>query len=153
MIGNSLWGVRTLTRPVEACSMNAVTEMSAISLPRPMTMRCSAVRAISLIRWEETKTVRPSPRATIRQIPQPTRTGPATPSPGRTIQHIPHLHPEPASPAELVPDLGVPAVGAGRSQPDLHSPCPHMNKRLFSADTDQSVWPFARPNTSVGGPC
>ena len=40
--------------------MNSVTEVSAISWPRPMTIRWSAVSSISLIRWEETKTVRPS---------------------------------------------------------------------------------------------
>ena len=36
---------------------------SASSLPWPMTMRWSAVSAISLIRWLETNTVRPSARA------------------------------------------------------------------------------------------
>lgn len=40
--------------------MNSFTEVSAIICPRPMTIRCSAVSAISLIRCEETKTVRPS---------------------------------------------------------------------------------------------
>ena len=40
--------------------MTASTLSSASSRPRPITTRCSAVRAISLIRWEDTNTVRPS---------------------------------------------------------------------------------------------
>ena len=40
--------------------MKSATAVSAISWPRPMTIRWSAVSAISLIRWLETKTVRPS---------------------------------------------------------------------------------------------
>ena len=52
--------------------------VSAISRPRPMTIRCWAVRAISLIRCEETKTVRPSaasPRSSdrIQRIPSVSR--------------------------------------------------------------------------------
>ena len=39
---------------------NSSTGMSASSWPRPITIRCSAVWAISLIRCEETNTVRPS---------------------------------------------------------------------------------------------
>ena len=41
--------------------MKSFIEVSAISRPCPITIRCSAVSAISLIRWEETKTVRPWP--------------------------------------------------------------------------------------------
>ncbi len=40
--------------------MNSGIDRLASSLPRPITTRWSAVRAISLIRCEETKTVRPS---------------------------------------------------------------------------------------------
>ena len=40
--------------------MKSLTDMSAISWPRPITIRWSAVSAISLMRWLETKTVRPS---------------------------------------------------------------------------------------------
>ena len=40
--------------------MNSDIEQSAISLPRPITIRWSAVDSISDIRWLETKTVRPS---------------------------------------------------------------------------------------------
>ena len=40
--------------------MKSLTLMSASSWPRPITIRWSAVSAISLIRWLETKTVRPS---------------------------------------------------------------------------------------------
>ena len=39
--------------------MNAAMGVSASSLPRPMMIRWSAVSAISLIRWLETKMVRP----------------------------------------------------------------------------------------------
>lgn len=52
-------GVRTRT-PESVCrSMNAVMLVSARSRPRPMTMRWSTVSAASLIRWLDTKTVRP----------------------------------------------------------------------------------------------
>ena len=64
-------GVRTLTLPVEAREMNSATEVSAISLPCPITIRCSAVSAISLIRWEETNTVRPSAARSLQQVPDP----------------------------------------------------------------------------------
>ena len=40
--------------------MHSATDASAIRAPRPMTMRWSAVTAISLIRCEDTKTVLPS---------------------------------------------------------------------------------------------
>ncbi len=53
-------GVRTRAKSAELAEMKSVTLMSASSWPRPITMRWSAVSAISLIRWEETKTVRPS---------------------------------------------------------------------------------------------
>ena len=44
------------------------TVVSAISRPRPTTMRCSAVRAISLIRCEETNTVRPSAASSLSRV-------------------------------------------------------------------------------------
>ncbi len=56
----SVSGVRTRAKPAEFAAMKSWMLMSASSCPRPMTMRWSAVSAISLIRWEETKTVRPS---------------------------------------------------------------------------------------------
>ncbi len=40
--------------------MKSAIEVSASSRPWPMTTRWSAVRAISLIRCEDTKTVRPA---------------------------------------------------------------------------------------------
>ncbi len=40
--------------------MNSAVVQSEMSLPRPMTIRWSAVFSISDIRWLETKTVRPS---------------------------------------------------------------------------------------------
>ena len=53
-------GERTRTVLCPAAAMTASTLSSASSRPRPITTRCSAVRAISLIRWEDTNTVRPS---------------------------------------------------------------------------------------------
>ncbi|SLI22079.1 Uncharacterised protein [Mycobacteroides abscessus subsp. abscessus] len=40
--------------------MNSLVGVSAMSLPRPITIRCSAVWAISESRWLDTSTVRPS---------------------------------------------------------------------------------------------
>ena len=53
-------GDLTSTDRSELRSMNSSVEESAISAPRPITMRWSAVTAISLIRWLDTKIVRPS---------------------------------------------------------------------------------------------
>ncbi|KRC95336.1 hypothetical protein ASE41_05980 [Streptomyces sp. Root264] len=63
----SVCGVRTRAKSAELAEMKSFTLMSASSWPRPMTIRWSAVSAISLIRWDETNTVRPSAaRAFIR---------------------------------------------------------------------------------------
>ena len=51
---------RTRTSGWPACAMKSAMLVSAMSRPRPMTIRCSAVTAISFIRCEDTKTVRPS---------------------------------------------------------------------------------------------
>ena len=51
--------------------MNSSTLVSAISRPRPMTIRWSAVSAISLIRWLETNTVRPSAGEGPHQVADP----------------------------------------------------------------------------------
>ena len=56
----SAWGERTSTERSELRAMNSSVGQSAISLPLPMTMRWSAVTAISFIRWLDTKMVRPS---------------------------------------------------------------------------------------------
>lgn len=61
-------GVRTSTPPREARSVKSATEVSAISCPRPITIRCSAVSAISLIRCEETSTVRPSTASDLSRL-------------------------------------------------------------------------------------
>ena len=50
-----------------ACRTNSSTRMSVINRPRPITITCSAVSAISLIRCEETKTVRPSAASVFEQ--------------------------------------------------------------------------------------
>src|SRR5262249_28669620 len=55
-----LAGERTRTSFLELCRTNSSMGVSATSRPRPITIRCSAVSAISLIRWLETKMVRPS---------------------------------------------------------------------------------------------
>ena len=52
--------LRTRTSPRRGPGDELVQPVSAISRPRPMTIRCWAVSAISLIRCEETNTVRPS---------------------------------------------------------------------------------------------
>ena len=67
LISSSAIGVRTRTAAPEERAMNSDIEQSAIILPRPITIRWSAVDSISDIRWLETKTVRPSAaRAFIR---------------------------------------------------------------------------------------
>ena len=58
--------------------MSSAIGRSAISRPRPTTMTCSAVSAISLIRWLETKTVCPSAarvlsRSRIQRMPSGSR--------------------------------------------------------------------------------
>ena len=50
---------------------NSSTLVSAISRPRPITIRWSAVSAISLIRCDETKTVRPSAARPLEQVADP----------------------------------------------------------------------------------
>src|SRR6478735_9007059 len=61
-------GERTNTTFCEARATKSSTLVSAISLPRPITIRWSAVSAISLMRWEETKTVRPSAASPFRRL-------------------------------------------------------------------------------------
>ena len=51
--------------------MNCSTVVSASSRPRPITTRCSAVSAISLIRWLDTNTVRPSAARSLQQGAHP----------------------------------------------------------------------------------
>ena len=51
--------------------MKSLTEPDEMSRPRPMTTSCSAVRAISLMRWLETKTVRPSRGEALEQVAHP----------------------------------------------------------------------------------
>ena len=48
-----------------------MTPSSRSNLPLPMTMRWSAVRAISFIRWLETRTVRPSAAKAAHQVANP----------------------------------------------------------------------------------
>ena len=57
---SAAWGLRTCTDCWELDRTNSSALVSAISLPLPITSRWSVVRAISLIRWLETSTVRPS---------------------------------------------------------------------------------------------
>jgi hypothetical protein len=61
-------GERTSTTLLDASATNSSTSRSAISSPRPTTMRCCAVNAISLIRCEETNTVRPSAARPFRRL-------------------------------------------------------------------------------------
>ena len=57
---SAAWELRTCTDCRELARTNSSMLVSAISRPLPITSRWSAVRAISLIRWLETSTVRPS---------------------------------------------------------------------------------------------
>src|SRR5580658_3884696 len=57
---SAAWGLRTCTDCWELDRTNSSTLVSAISRPLPITSRWSAVSAISLIRWLEISTVRPS---------------------------------------------------------------------------------------------
>ena len=61
-VATKRWGVGVTMRTASVLfsAVNSSTVVSAISRPRPMTTRRSAVRAISLMRWLETRTVRPS---------------------------------------------------------------------------------------------
>ena len=93
------------------------TLVSAISRPRPMTIRWSAVSAISLIRCEETKTVRPSaarPFSRLRIQWMPSGSRPLTGSSSITVcgspssaEAMPSRWPMPSenSPARLRRDL------------------------------------------------
>ena len=51
--------------------MNSSTLVSAISLPRPITTRWSAVNDISVIRWLDTSTVRPCAANVAQQVADP----------------------------------------------------------------------------------
>ena len=51
--------------------MNSATVQSAMSLPRPITIRWSAVFSISDIRWLDTNTVRPSAASALHQVADP----------------------------------------------------------------------------------
>ena len=64
-------GVRTRTAWPEPRAMNSAMPQSAMSRPRPMTSRWSAVYSISDIRWLETRTVRPSAARDLHQVPDP----------------------------------------------------------------------------------
>ncbi len=48
--------------------MSSCTDMSAISRPRPITIRCEAVSAISLMRCDDTKIVRPSAASALSRL-------------------------------------------------------------------------------------
>ncbi len=61
-------GVTTRTVAAPESRTKSATVVSARRRPRPMTIRWSAVRAISLIRWEETRTVRPSAARDLRRV-------------------------------------------------------------------------------------
>src|SRR5262249_25946114 len=86
-------GERTRTRD-PAADVILSTLSSAMSLPRPITTRCCAVKAISLMRWLETNTVRPSSasrwnRLRIQTMPSGSR--PVTGSSNRRICGSPSM--------------------------------------------------------------
>ena len=51
--------VRSVTRPPEKAATSSAALVSAMTLPRPITTRWSAVSSSSLIRWLDTRTARP----------------------------------------------------------------------------------------------
>src|SRR3984957_14179771 len=65
---SAAWGLRRCPDCWELDRTNSSTLVSAISRPLPITSRWSAVRAISLIRWLETSTVRPSAASARRSV-------------------------------------------------------------------------------------
>ena len=71
VIASATWVVRRTNRPPDASAIRSCTLVSASSRPRPMTTRWSAVSASSLIRWLETKTVRPCRRQPAQQAADP----------------------------------------------------------------------------------
>src|SRR5581483_4111256 len=81
-------GVRTRTMFREALRMNSAIDTSASTRPRPTMRRWSAVSAISLMRWLETRTVRPSlarPRSRLRIQRTPSGSSPLTGSSRTTV--------------------------------------------------------------------
>ena len=56
---------------LSAIARSSSAETSAISRPRPTMTKCSAVSAISLIRCDETNTVRPSAGEVLEQVADP----------------------------------------------------------------------------------
>src|SRR5271154_952324 len=115
-------GVRTRTPAVVAWSTKSSTLASVMSLPRPSTTSRVAVCAISLIRCEDTRTVRPSAASDlsssrIQRTPSGSRplTGSAPTTAGRRrpaqprggpAEALPHPQGEPAGPG--AGDLGQP---------------------------------------------
>src|SRR6266566_4309951 len=61
-------GVRTVTELPEARATNSSTVVSAMSRPRPTTISRVAVWAISLIRCDDTNTVRPSAASALSRL-------------------------------------------------------------------------------------
>ena len=105
-------GERTTTDRAGGTGSELGTGSSAISLPRPMITRCSATALISVIRWEETKTVRlcaassaSSPR--IHRMPSGSR--PLTGSSSITISGSPSSAPAMPSRCDM-PRENVPAL-------------------------------------------
>jgi hypothetical protein len=92
--------------------MNSATLVSAISRPRPMTISCVAVCAISLIRCDETKTVFPLGGQVLQQRADPADAldvqavhrlveddgGGVAEQRRRDAQPLPHAEGEPARP-------------------------------------------------------
>ena len=74
------------TRSSEAVAMSWSTETSARSRPLPITIRWSAVSSSSLIRWLETKTVRPSAASAAERLAHPADPFRVEPD-GRLVEH------------------------------------------------------------------
>ena len=77
----SICGELTRTERWELDSMNSLTPSSRMRRPRPITIRWSAVSAISLMRWLDTRMVRPSAaraRMRLRTQTMPSGSSPLT---------------------------------------------------------------------------
>src|SRR2546423_3033951 len=95
---------------------SSATVVSASSRPAPMTIRRSAVTAISLIRWLETNTIRPSAasdfiRSRIQRMPSGSRplTGSSNSNTPRAPRSAPALPNPRAMPRENLPPRPPPA--------------------------------------------
>src|SRR5580704_3644294 len=142
-------GVRTSTDRSELLWMNSLVLLSAISLPRPMTIRWSAVTAISLIRWLDTKIVRPSfasCRMRVRTHLMPSGSSPLTGSSSSITAGLPSIAAAMPSrcvmPSENPP--GSEPLGLGKEQQVVpraaaRMQCPRLQQRAHDVQRPRQL--------------